>query len=493
MTTRLAPDLTRPADVVAATGRRPWELWRRLATFRGSTRLRILGWYVVLMAVAIGASLVIEHQVLLHRLGHRTDSQLSVDAAELSRQASAGGPGASSVSQVFDAFLKAHVPAPDEEFVTLVDGRPYATVGGQYRLDGMAGFIHEVAGVTSARTGTVSTPSGPVRYLAVPVTQPGGGSGTFVAAQFMGAGLNEVTADVGVAAAVSFPMLLIMTVIAWLVAGRVLAPVRLMTDTAISISETDLNRRIPSGGPDEIGQLASTFNAMLDRLQAAFVSQRNFVNDAGHELRTPITVIRGHLELLGDDPAERAETLAVVQDELDRMTRMVDDLLLLAKAERPGFLELEPVRIEELMGLLMAKVSALGPRRWDCTIKGTALTMADPQRLTQAVMNLATNAVSHTAEGASITLGFVGSRSSYRLSVTDTGTGIPYEEQSRIFERFARGRNQKRRSQGSGLGLAIVSAIAEAHRGRVELESTPGRGSTFTLVLPVQPPVQERA
>ena len=112
----------------------------------------------------------------------------------------------------------------------------------------------------------------------------------------------------------------------------------MLADTARSISETDLTRRIPVSGRDEIAELARTFNAMLDRLEAAFATQRAFVSDASHELRTPITIVRGHLELLGDDPQERRETIALVTDELDRMSRFVDDLLLLAKAERDDFL-----------------------------------------------------------------------------------------------------------------------------------------------------------
>lgn len=464
----------------------------RLSTLLGSTRVRILGWYVVLLAVAIGASLVVERQLLMHRLDSRIDTQLSLEAAALTREAGqpTGTPG--SVASLFDSFLRSHVAGPDGEYLTLVGGRPYeASFGGSYPLERVPGLVAQVSNIRSTRWGTLASPTGPVRYVAVPVSQPGSRQGIFVAAQFVRSSIDEVTADVGVAAAVSLTMLLVMSVIAWLVAGRVLAPVRMMTETARSISDTDLTRRIAAGGEDEIGALAGTFNAMLDRLQSAFLSQRNFVSDAGHELRTPITVIRGHLELLGDDPDERAETMAIVNDELDRMSRMVDDLLLLAKAERPGFLELGPVTVEELVRELMPKLAALGSRAWACEITGSVRTMADRQRLTQAVMNLAANAVGHTPEDGRITVGLARSRDEYRLWVSDDGTGIPLEDQSRIFERFARGRNERRRSHGAGLGLSIVRAIAEAHRGRVELVSAPGRGSTFTLVLPIEHPAEE--
>ena len=131
-------------------------------------------------------------------------------------------------------------------------------------------------------------------------------------------------------------VLLLASLLAWVVAGRVLAPLRVLRDTARSIGESDLTRRIPVEGDDELAGLARTFNEMLDRLEAAFASQKAFISDAGHELRTPITIIRGHLDVMGDDPEERRETLELVSDELDRMGRLVNDLLLLAKRQPAG-------------------------------------------------------------------------------------------------------------------------------------------------------------
>jgi two-component system, OmpR family, sensor kinase len=128
-------------------------------------------------------------------------------------------------------------------------------------------------------------------------------------------------------------VLLLGSLLAWRLAGRVADPVTALTRTARAISETDLSRRIPVRGRDEVAQLAATFNEMLERLERAFGSQRRFLDDAGHELRTPLTIVRGHLELLEDDPVERRETVALVMDELDRMGRIVNDLLLLAKRE----------------------------------------------------------------------------------------------------------------------------------------------------------------
>jgi signal transduction histidine kinase len=225
---------------------------------------------------------------------------------------------------------------------------------------------------------------------------------------------------------------------------------------------------------------------MLDRLETAFATQRQFVDDAGHELRTPITIVRGHLELLSDDdPEDRRETVELVTDELDRMSRMVNDLLLLAKAEQPDFLRPEPVEIEALTAELHAKLAAIAPRVWRVESIGKGVIVADRQRLTQAVVQLAENATKHTDTGAIVVLGTLVADGEARIWVRDTGAGIPPEDQARIFSRFSRG-SAGRRTEGAGLGLSIVAAIARAHGGRVELSSPPRQGATFTLVVPAR-------
>ena len=194
--------------------------------------------------------------------------------------------------------------------------------------------------------------------------------------------------------------------------------------------------------------------------------------------------MRGHLELLGDDPDERRETVALVTDELDRMSRFVDDLLLLARAERDDFLRPAEVELGALTDELFDKARALGPRAWRLEARGEGLVLADRQRLTQAIMGLAQNAVQHTADGDAIWLGSEAERRDVRLWVRDSGPGVAADDQERIFERFARASASRRRSEGAGLGLAIVRAIAEAHGGRVALSSRPGAGATFTVILP---------
>jgi signal transduction histidine kinase len=480
-------------------------------------RTRMLAWYVLLVALAIAGSLLIERQVLLARLDERVAADLEQEYTELRRLI--GGPNDSGgcwsardpvtgacdvgldprtstpfgrdVPRIFDVYFARNTASDGEVVYAFIDGRPYQQSGIEtvpFDLRQDARWTAMVATAQAPIRGPWQTPEGRVLYMAVPLTDPQGGVlGVFAVAQFPDVLARQLQDLVGAGALIGFGALLIASVLAWGVTGRLLKPIRLVTDTARDISETDLARRIPiDQTDDEITALARTFNAMLDRLEEAFDIQRRFVDDAGHELRTPITIISGHLELLGEspDPDELKETIAIVTDELDRMTRMVDDLLILAKLERPDLLTLEPIDVAPLTETLRAKAGALGDRAWRVDAVASGRIVADRQRLTQAVMQLAQNATQHTGPGDVIALGSAAQHGEARFWVRDTGTGIGRDDQERIFERFARATGSRRRSEGAGLGLAIVKAIAEAHQGRVELSSRPGHGSTFTIVIP---------
>jgi signal transduction histidine kinase len=282
------------------------------------------------------------------------------------------------------------------------------------------------------------------------------------------------------------------SLLAWRLAERILQPVRKVRQTAHSISETDLTRRIEIEGSDEISELARTFNEMLDRIEHAFIAQKQFIDDASHELRTPITIIRGHLETLDAVPEERAKTVVLLLDELDRMSRLVEDLLLLARSEHPDILDLTVVDVGSLTSQVHAKASGIAGREWVLEEIGTGLVVLDPQRITQALVQLAQNASNHTKEGDQIAIGSAVANNEVRFWVRDTGPGIPQEQQARIFERFSRGPGGRRSSQGAGLGLSIVRTIAAAHHGRVEVDSAIGRGSTFRMVIPVDQPENEQ-
>jgi signal transduction histidine kinase len=499
-TMTVAGTTTTDSLAFAATSPPTLSRWRRSLS---TARTRILAWYVGLIGLALLASLIMVRQVLLARLDEQVNDELVQEVEELRTLVRDGrDPETSepfgSVQRLLEVFVSRNIPSPDETMLTFVGGRGFQRSARPppAPLHTDAALMQRLGATTEPTRGSVMTEVGRVDYAAMPVRASLAGApqderGVFVVALFRDLQVREVDEVARVFISVGFATLLLASLVAWVAAGRILAPVRLVTDTARSISETDLSKRIPVHGDDEVSRLSATFNEMLDRLQNAFATQRYFIVDAGHELRTPITIVRGHLELLGDDPDERAETVAIVTDELDRMSRMVDDLLMLAKAERHDFLHTETVDLAALTDDLFAKASTLGARNWKQEARGEGLVVADPQRLTQAVMQLAQNATQHTEAGDTITLGSEVRYGEARLWVRDTGDGVAAVDRDRIFDRFARSTGSRRVSEGAGLGLSIVRAIAQAHHGRVELASAPGEGATFTLTFPVDPPSEE--
>ena len=473
--------------------RRPAGRHRR--AFRGA-RTRILASYLVLLALSTLVSVLASRQILLSRTGERVDAALVQEAEEFGRlvrdgrDPRTGNPFGGDIASIFDVYLSRNVPGEGEQFLTLLDGEPYRATSPDSRV--VRTLVERLGGVSReprAVRGELEVDGATLRYLAVPVRVEGRPRGVFAVAENLSREREEVVDAVQVAAGVSTGVLLVASILAFLVAGRVLAPLRDLDRTARSITDTDLSRRIEAEGDDELAELARTFNSMLDRLEQAFTTQKDFISDAGHELRTPITIIRGHLELMdGEDPDERRETVDLVCDELDRMSRFVDDLLLLAKARQPDFLRLEPLDLDAVAGELHTKAQALAPRDWRLDAdRANGRVVADRQRLTQAVMNLATNAARHTEPDTPIELGAALANGEARLWVSDRGPGIAPAERERIFERFVQSGNARRRSDGAGLGLAIVRAVAEAHGGRVEVESAEGLGSRFTVIIPADP------
>lgn len=338
---------------------------------------------------------------------------------------------------------------------------------------------------------TVNTRQATYRVIVVPVGMAGDTEiGKFVWVVNASAQHAELQRSYQTYVLVGLLALVVVWLVAWLLIGQLLEPIKLLRETAQEITETDLSRRIPVRGNDDLAQLTLTVNAMLGRLENTFAAQRELYDDVGHELKTPLTVLRGHMEVMNvDDPVDVATTRRRVISEVDRMARLVEDLITLAKSERPDFVRLQPVDIAALTDEVLAKATALGPRRWTLEDLADVRVLADPQRISQALLELARNAVKFSEPGSTIAMGSAADETSVRMWVRDQGVGIPEAEQMRVRERFVRARN--RSIEGSGLGLAIVSSIAAAHGGQLHISSTPGEGSTISLVLPRNNPEGE--
>ncbi len=451
-------------------------------------RGRVLLSFLVLLVISTAASVLVLRQVLLSRIDDQVQNSLTEKVNAFSRLSASGldprtnEPFRGRLDLVFTDYLKETVPLDKGALVTFIGGQQYRARSADPSVAGLPKALSQFSAITSPVSGQIDTSMGKASYVAIPVTGHGGQQGVLAAAALLEDQRDQVATAVKVAVGVSTVVMLLASLFIWLAAGRALAPLKALSNTARSINDSDLSRRISVKGNDEIAELGRTFNEMLDRLDFAFTSQRAFMADVSHELRTPITIIRGHLETLGDDPEERREAMAVVADELDRMSRLVDDLLVLGRASRPDFLRVEPLDLDLLTHDLYSKARQLGPRDWGLDEIAVGLLHADPQRITQAVMNLADNAVRHTNESDRISIGSSTDEQETRIWVRDSGPGISQADQQRIFERFAAGQ----KGGGAGLGLSIVRAIAEAHGGHVELDSAPGLGATFVIVIPTE-------
>ncbi|MFD6178346.1 MULTISPECIES: sensor histidine kinase [unclassified Isoptericola] len=475
---------------------------------RGVTvRTRLLAAMLALTALALGFAGATAFLLTHRQVDERIDADLVESADELRTLAASGvdpvtGLPFSSPEEVVVAAIRLEVPARNEGVLGLRTGkRPLVT---QQEVEVRLQDDPElVAAVTPLVDGdrvalrTVTTSTADYRALVAPVQALPGAAGAspappaaLVLAYDRGAEHAETQAVFRGYALVALVALVAAGVVGWLLAGRLLRPIRTLAHTAQQIGESDLSARIPETGNDDLTQLTRAVNAMLDRLEGSFESQRLLLDDVGHELRTPLTIVRGHLELMDPaDPADSAETRDLTLDELDRMHRLVDDLVTLATVGQPDFVRPSPVELGRLTDDVLDKARTLGERTWLVDSRTDARTLADAQRLTQAWLQLAANAVKFSAPGSVVA---IGSRTTpdgarVRLWVRDEGVGIAPDDLGRVFERFARGEHDGERRDGSGLGLAIVAAIAHGHGGDVSVESAVGRGSVFTVEIPVLP------
>jgi signal transduction histidine kinase len=284
--------------------------------------------------------------------------------------------------------------------------------------------------------------------------------------------------------------LLIGLLAGYLVATRTAGPLRRMARIAARVDAGELSPRMAQQGPrDEVRALADSFDFMLDRLEDAFARQRAFASDASHELRTPLTVIRGQLEVLARQRNPAAEDVRrverLVRTEILRMERLVDDLLVLARADEQEFLRPREVELPSFARELLEGARTTADRRFELGPIPDGSVEADPDRLVQALRNLLRNAVDYTSAGGLVRL--VGSASGDRvtLAVEDDGPGIPVAHRERVFDRFHRTDSARTRVHGgAGLGLAIARAVAEAHGGTIWASESPEGGARVAIELP---------
>ncbi len=332
-----------------------------------------------------------------------------------------------------------------------------------------------------------------LRVLSVPLEAGGRPIGTLQVAASMTMVDTTRQSLVQTILVIAVAAIIFAALLSWFLNARVLSPLVDITETALRISGADdLSQRIPQRGTenDEMGRLVTAFNETLGRLEQLFSSQQRFLADVSHELRTPLTVIKGNVDLMRRMNKMDVESLDNIEDEADRLTRLVGDLLLEAQAESGKLpLHFAPVELDTLLLEVFKEMRILARERVQLKLPDIdqIIINGDRDRLKQVLINLIANAIKYTPQGGEVflSLGKVGDNA--RLIVRDTGQGIPAEDLPHIFERFYRAEKSRSRSKvgGFGLGLSIAYWIVNRHGGQIEVDSAEGKGTIFCIYLPI--------
>ena len=465
-----------------------------------SARSRILAAVVGLTALALTVSGYTVYYLQQLQVEDRINAELEADAQEFVELSIAGidpetGESFATPADLVRTAMAQIIPTRNEGAIGMVDGEiawtsPVTDIDLEEDPE-LLRALRDYAVAERAQFTTITTAQTTYRAVVVPVhagsqVEDARGTTHEVAAFVMA---YDLTAEKAVFsgifltyAGVAVFSLLVVALVGYLVAGRLLHPIRLLAEASRRITREDLTERIEVTGHDDVAAMTRSVNEMLDRLEGAFTAQEQLIHDVSHELRTPLTILRGHLEVL--DTGDREDVVATREltlDELKRMNRVVDDLTTLAQADRPDFVQPTVVELGTLTDEVYDKIIALGERRWLIAERAEGPAVLDRERITQALLQLAANAVKFSPPGSVISLGTRVAGDDVVLSLRDQGAGIPEQDQERIFDRFQRSDTSK---PGSGLGLPIVKAIAAAHSGSVKVESQVGAGTTISLILP---------
>jgi heavy metal sensor kinase len=465
-------------------------------------RLRLVLAISAVSVAAVAASFFALHETTAANLRSRIDRELNEQYAEFQQRVLSNGnvrdPATlQGASERFVAGQRYH----PEARIYLISPQGLPPVTNQERIvneelaeshsgnseSGEAG----AGGIVSAEDGrtTISTDeTGKLRVLTEPIVFGGARIGTFRVADPLTSVDQALESLRNRFIAVGLGALVLSVIIAIWLANLISRPLRRMSAVASAVDSGDLSHRIDYSGDDEVGVLAEAFNHMLDRLEEGFRLQRDFVSDASHELRSPLTVLRGRIEQLSDHAGDREAVATEAHElmrEVRRMERLTEDMLTLAKAERGGLVQRRRVPIDDFVEDLRRDLPLLGPRHYNVESSVHGDLEADPDRLAQVLRNLVTNAVRHTSADGHIGISIGSENGTAVFAVSDDGTGIEPDQLGRIFDRFHRTDEGRSRAEGgSGLGLAIARAIVEAHGGSIAAESPPGDGATIRFSIP---------
>jgi signal transduction histidine kinase len=457
-----------------------------------SVRVRLV--VVITLVAALGLAavaasvFVVERATIMNQVEDRLRANL--DSARFIVEGDDADPlGWSSAREALEDIVRRMSPDDNTGVIGVVDDKIAYLPGVPLDVDlrqasGFVPFAVEASAGGEPVLGTYADEGVNWRFLAAPVELPGAPDSSnvlFVMAYDVRAELAELVNPGRIFVLSSVIVIIVIAGAATVVAGRLLRPLRRMRETAERVSAQSLEERLPIEGRDDVSELAATMNAMLDRLDGALDSQRQLLSDVGHELKTPLTIVRGHVELMDPgEPGDVRETQALVVDELDRMSRLLQDLSSTASLHGPTPVQPVPTDAADLVAQVVRKAAGIDGADVAAGPIAEVVAPLDAPRITQALLQLAQNAVTHG--GGRFMIGSHVDTGELRLWVRDYGSGVADADKQDVFERFTRASAE---APGSGLGLNIVQVIARAHGGSATVADAAGGSAIFQISIPL--------
>ncbi|MGO1229804.1 ATP-binding protein [Glutamicibacter arilaitensis] len=468
-----------------------------------SARLRIVGWIVLTTALALLAVTASMRSIMSGQVAESANVGIAQEIEEFRTFAAEGldpktARPFSSMDELMERYLARQQPMAGEAIIGQANGRVLAAGTAANQAGSWLAEDPVLLGriLDDAKpSGILESNHGTVRWAKAEAKDASGANGAghqahLVVAHFIGGAQEEADRQATMLFGVAAGGLALTAGIAWLAAGQIMRPIRTMSETAASITANDLSARVPVEGRDDLAQLASTLNAMLDRVEASHLAQRHFISEAREHLGSPQRKLAAALQKLNEEEVprkQRGRIISTAQAHISLMGQTLADLELLAQSSDPDFIQRRMVPVGEVtadVAVAAARPGAYPDRRFRIAESAKAQAWLDPLRVAQAMHQLIQNAVAHTEDGESIRIGSAAAKGMASFWVANDGPALDPDQARALLENYRSAPEAGQQGSGMGLGLAVVKAVAQAHGGTAWVESGNGHGTSFGFSLP---------